>query len=80
MKLLELNSYIDKAFNERKPSFVADYVYELCVTANAFYQNNYIVNLEDKVNKNDWLIILNISKQVINKMLELLIIEVPTQM
>ncbi|MDD3304688.1 MAG: arginine--tRNA ligase [Bacilli bacterium] len=80
LKLLELNSYIDKAFNERKPSFVADYVYELCVTANAFYQNNYIVNLEDNENKSDWLSVLNISNQVIKKMLELLIIEIPTQM
>jgi arginyl-tRNA synthetase len=80
IKLLDLNAYVDKAFAERKPSFVADYVYELCVAVNAFYQNNYINNLEDEVKKNDWLLILNISSRVIKKMLNLLIIEIPSQM
>ena len=57
-----------------------EYVYELCVLANAFYQNNHINNEEDLVKKNDWVNILNITCSIIKEMLSLLVIEIPDSM
>ena len=62
------------------PHFIAEYVYELCVLANAFYQNNHINNEEDLVKKNDWINILNITCSIIKEMLSLLVIEIPDSM
>ncbi len=65
IKIIEFSNVIESAFNERKPHYIADYVYNLCVVCNIFYQNNYISNMEDKTNKNDWLYILELSNKFI---------------
>lgn len=80
LKLIDFSSYVMLAFKERKPHYIADYVYNLCVACNIFYQNNYISNMEDEVNKNDWLYILELSNKVIKEMLDLLVIEIPSVM
>lgn len=80
LKLLELPYVFDSAFESRMPNYIADYLYELCVLTNAFYQNNHINNEEDITKKNDWLIILDLTSKIIKEMLSLLVIEVPTIM
>ncbi|MBE6144931.1 MAG: arginine--tRNA ligase [Firmicutes bacterium] len=80
LKLIDFSSYVMLAFKERKPHYIADYVYNLCVACNIFYQNNYISNMEDEVNKNDWLYVLELSNKVIKEMLDLLVIEIPSVM
>lgn len=80
MELLNYVNAVEMAFNERKPNYVAEYVYNLCVASNIFYQNNHIANMEDKINKNDWLYILTISNKIIKEMLYLLGIEIPSVM
>ena len=80
LKMVEFSSAIMQAFKERKPHYIADYVYNLCVVCNIFYQNNYINSMEDETNKNDWLYILNLSNKIIKEMLSLLVIEIPSVM
>lgn len=80
LKLLELPEIITQAFNERMPHYIADYVYNLCVCANIFYQNNHIINMEDETNKNDWLYILTLTNKTIKQMLKLLVIDIPSVM
>lgn len=80
MKLLEINNVVTKAANERMPHFIADYLYDLCVLTNAFYQNNNINNLTDEVNKTDWVNLLSLVYKEIEKLLELLVIEIPSEM
>jgi arginyl-tRNA synthetase len=80
IKMLDYIDALNLAFNERKPNYVAEYVYNLCVACNVFYQNNHIANMEDKINKNDWLFVLNISNKIIKEMLYLLGIEIPSMM
>ena len=80
MKLLEFSESINNAFNNRMPHYIADYVYNLCVCANIFYQNNHIINMQDEINKNDWLYILTVTNKIIKQMLELLVIDIPTVM
>ena len=80
IKLLGLESTLQSAFNERKPHYIAEYLYDLCVLTNIFYQNNNLSNLKDDINKNDWIYVLNLTNRIIKQLLNLLIIDIPTIM
>lgn len=80
MKLLEVSEAVTKAANERMPHYVADYLYDLCVTANTFYQNNNLSTLGDGEKKETWTNLLRYTYKVIEKLLSLLMIEIPTKM
>lgn len=80
LKLLEVVETVNLAFKERMPHYIADYVYNLCVTANIFYQNNHVNNMEDENTKNSWLYTLNVTNMVIKEMLNLLVIDIPSIM
>ena len=70
MKLFDVEDYIYLAYNNRNPFYLADYVYDLCLLVNNFYQNNNISNLTDEENKNDWLYVLNLSNRIIKEVLD----------
>lgn len=80
LKLLEYSESVTSAFEHRMPHYIADYVYNLCVCTNIFYQNNHIINMQDEINKNDWLYILTITNKIIKQMLDLLVIDIPSVM
>ena len=80
LKILDLPVAFNSAYDQRMPHYIADYVYDLCVLTNAFYQNNHINNEEDLVKKNDWINILNITSKIIKEMLYLLVIDIPDSM
>ena len=80
MKLFDLNDYIYLAYNNRNPFYIADFVYDLALLLNNFYQNNNISNLNDEVQKQDWLCILDLSNKILKEMLSLLVIDIPTKM
>ena len=80
LKILELSSAIDKAYETRMPSYLVDYIYGLANEANNFYQNNHIAGLDDETKKNDWLYILNITVIILTDMLNLIGIEIPSYM
>lgn len=80
VKLLDLEYELNLAFENRKPNYLVDYIYDLCVLVNAFYQNNYIINLDDEIKRNDWISVLKLSNKIIKEMLILLAIEIPTEM
>lgn len=79
LKLLEVSDVIDIAAKERRPHYIADYLYDLSVAANNFYQNNKIAGLEG-TKKNDLVIILTFNNFVIKTLLELLGIKIPKVM
>ena len=80
IKLLEVNDIVTKASETRMPSYVADYLYDLAVITNTFYQNNNISNLEDKENKENWLSLLSYTYNLMQYLLSLLMIEIPSKM
>lgn len=80
MKLFDIEDYIYLAYNNRNTFYLADYVYDLCLLVNNFYQNNNISNLTDEENKNDWLYVLNLSNRIIKEVLDLLVIQIPSKM
>lgn len=79
-KLLEVNDIVTKAANTRMPSYIADYLYDLAVITNAFYQNNNISNLTDELMKNTWISLLTYTYQVMDVLLKLLVIDIPSKM
>ena len=80
IKLLELDNTLSYSYTTRLPSILANYLYELCVNLNAFYENNHINNLEDINKKEDWLFLLDLSCKIIKEMLYLLGIRIPKKM
>lgn len=80
IKLLELDLALTSAFNFRMPSYIADYIYNLAILTNNFYQTNHINGLEDNIKKNDWLFILNLTSMVLEEMLHLIVIDIPSFM
>ena len=79
LKLLEVTSVLEQASKERKPHLIANYLYELSVIDNNFYQTNHMSSLEENI-KNDYNIILEYNNLVIKKLLELLGIHIPKAM
>ena len=79
LKLLEVTSVLEQASKERKPHLIANYLYELSVIDNNFYQTNHISSLEENI-KNDYNIILEYNNLVIKTLLELLGIHIPKAM
>lgn len=79
IKLLDLENTIEFAFTELRPNYIADYLYELCVLCNIFYQNNHIVGSSNDL-KNEWVTLLNLTNKIIKKLLNLLAIDIPSKM
>lgn len=80
LKILDLESALNNAFINRMPSYLANYIYDLCVLLNAFYQNNNISKEEQEEKRNDWLYILNLASKILKELLSLLIIDIPSTM
>ncbi len=80
IKILELPNAIKRSVDLKLPSIIANYVYELCVNLNAFYENNHINNLDDIEKKSNWLTLLNLANNILKDMLNLLIIDIPDKM
>lgn len=79
LKLLDLPLVIDTAFIEFKPSYIAEYVYDICGIDNIFYQNNHIIS-SDNETKQQWLLLLDFTNKLIKQLLNLLVIDIPSQM
>ena len=80
LKLIELENTLKYAVDTRLPSIIANYLYELCVNINAFYEKNHINNLDDVHKKENWLILLTLSNNIIKDMLDLLSIKISERM
>ena len=78
--LTEFNIALNHAFLERKPSYVADYIYNLAVLVNNFYQKNYVLNEKNELKKNDWLYVLSLTNKMLEELLDLIMIKIPTFM
>lgn len=80
LKLMELENIVNYAVSLRLPSILANYIYELCVNMNAFYENNHINNLEDEEKKQNWLFVLQLTNRIIKDLLNILSIKIPERM
>lgn len=79
LKLLDVTSVIELSAKERRPHYIAMYLYELSVIANNFYQNNYMSRLSGQI-KSDLINVLTFNNKVIEVLLNLLGIYIPRAM
>lgn len=79
LKLLDLPTIINSAYNERMPHYIAEYVYDICVLLNIFYQNNHISTADNEL-KQQWLVLLTFTNKLLKDLLNLLTINIPTKM
>jgi len=80
LKLLEYQRVLDLSFDNRMPNYIADYLYDLCVLINTFYQNNHINSLDNNIIKNNWIYLLSTINKMLKELLYLLAIDIPTEM
>lgn len=80
IKLLEFEKSFEIALKERKPNYIADYIYTVALLSNTFYQKNHIIGLEDKRKQEDWIYLLTLTNKVIKEMLYILGIQIPNCM
>ena len=71
---------LQKAAENLSPALIANYIYEVVKSYNAFYQNNPILNQEDENTINFRIHISNLTGETIKKSLDLLGIEVVDRM
>jgi len=79
-RLITLSESFDKAYNNRLPNYLVDYLYDLAVDANNFYQNNHVIGCDDRTKQEDWVYILNVTVKVLEEMLHLVGIDIPSYM
>ena len=80
LTLMDFNATILKAFNNKTPSDVADYVYRLTSLYNKFYSENRVLTEEDKNLKNSWLVLSNLVYKTNLIILDVLGLKIPAKM
>lgn len=80
IKLLSFSKIIEKAFVERKPNYVADFVYDLSTKLNLFYETNRMTDEKNKEYFSSWLYLISLSLRMLKTALSLLVIDVPKKM
>ena len=79
LKLLEVTDVLNLAIKERRPHYIANYIYDLATVANNFYSVNKVFNETEEV-RNDYDIILSYNNRVLEELLKLLGIFIPEKM
>lgn len=79
LKILEVSSIINQSSKNRKPHYIASYLYDLSVLANNFYETNKMNNIEEDI-RNDYDIVLTINNYILKTLLNLLGINIPKKM
>jgi arginyl-tRNA synthetase len=80
VKLLQVDSTLNKAFEERSLSFITDYLYQLSKSYNSFYDANKVLIESDEELKQSWIYITRKFVEVASTLTNILAIEIPNKM
>ncbi|MBE5746216.1 MAG: arginine--tRNA ligase [Clostridiales bacterium] len=80
LKLLSFPKIFNRSFVERKPHYLADYVYDLSTKLNAFYEQNRFSDSENEKYLPSWLKLIDISLKLEKTILKLLVIDTVQKM
>ena len=80
VKLIELTKNLKTAYEEKNTGVICDYLFNLCNLYNKFYSEHNIVNEENEEVKSSWIALSKLVYNVIEKLLDILAIEVPDRM
>ena len=78
--LLNMPTYINKAFESKSLNDIAEYIYVLISTYNKFYQEHRVLTEEDKDLKESWLVLSKVTYDASMLLLDLMGIDVPLKM
>ena len=80
LKISELPAVIDMAYETRAPNHLCEYAFQLATGYNRFYHTHHILNEEDVDRRASWLALSGVTLRVLERVLDLLGIEVPRRM
>ena len=80
LELTKFNSIMENAFEETAPHKICSYVYELANAFNRFYHGTKILVEEDEKQKAAWITLLMLTKDVLEKSIDVLGFTAPERM
>ena len=80
VKLLQVDSTLNKAFEEKSLSFITDYLYQLSKSYNSFYDANKVLIESDEELKKSWIYITRKFVEVASTLTNILAIDIPNKM
>lgn len=80
IKLIELTKVLKTAYDEKNTGGICDYLFNLCNLYNKFYGEHNIMNEKDETVKESWVALSKLVYNVIEKLLDILAIEIPDRM
>ena len=80
LTLLDFNATVIKAFNNKTPNDIADYIYKLTSLYNKFYSENRVLTEENVELKNSWLVLSNLIYKTNLVLLDVLGLILPEKM
>jgi arginyl-tRNA synthetase len=80
LRLVRVPEILERAASLRAPNVVAEYAYDVANDFSKFYEKCHILNEEDPQRQASWLALVDLTLAVIQRMLDLLGIEIPDRM
>ena len=80
VKLLQVDTTLNKAFEEKSLSYITDYLYQLCKIYNSFYDHNKVLIESDLDLKKSWIYITQKFVDVAKTLTNILAIDIPDKM
>ena len=80
LEITKYNEVLNAAFDELAPHKICQYVYDLSNACNRFYHDTKIITEEDEKQKESWLALVRLAKDVLETCIHLLGIQAPDRM
>jgi arginyl-tRNA synthetase len=80
LKLAMFPDQLRTAFDQRAPHYLCDYAYELASLYSGFYRDHHILREEDPARQASWLGLSRLTLEVLERVTDVLGIEVPERM
>ncbi len=80
LRLVRVPEVLDRAASLRAPNVIAEYAYEVATDFSRFYEKCHILSEQDARRQSSWLALVDVTLAVLERMLDLLGIEIPARM
>jgi arginyl-tRNA synthetase len=80
LRLVRLPEVLDRSATLRAPNVIAEYAYDIATDFSRFYEQCHILNEPDPKRQASWLALVELTLAVLDRLLDLLGIEVPDRM
>jgi arginyl-tRNA synthetase len=80
LRLLRLQEVVYRSANLRAPNVIAEYAFDVATDFSRFYEHCHILSEEDASRQASWLALVEVTLRVLDRLLDLLGIEIPERM